>query len=159
MDDTRPLDLQRLAQHARTRRLDLGLPITGIAARAGLSKDTYVRIERGAPVSASSYAKAEAALGWGAGTVRDVLTGGEPSLTATEMAVPDLGQALAGAVTAVVGYLATAGAARDPRAIVQSVTRAELHGAIRTLARADPAWWRGELDHMARIAGRKDVLG
>jgi hypothetical protein len=159
MDETRPPDLQRLASHARTRRHDLGLPITGIAAKAGLSKDTYVRIERGKPVSASSYAKVEAALGWAVGAVRRVLDGGEPVLAAPEMAMPDLGHALASAVTAVAAHLAGAGQARDPRAVVQSVTRTELHDAIRTLARTDPAWWRGELNHMARMAGRKDVLG
>ena len=159
MDENRVPDLQRLAHHAWTRRHDLGLPITGIAAQAGLSKDTYVRIERGQPVSASSYTKAETALGWAVGTVRTVLDGGEPTLAAPALQADaaGLGQALAGAVAAVADYL-TGAQIRDPRAIVQSVNRAELHNAIRELARTDPVWWRDELERMACIAGREQIL-
>jgi hypothetical protein len=110
MDETPRPDLDRLARHARTRRHDLGLPMTALAAKAGLSKDTYVRIEHGKRVSAGSYAKAEAALGWGVGTVRGVLGGGEPAVAqpaAVPIGIPpEVGEALAAAVVAVVGFLA-----------------------------------------------------
>lgn len=45
------------------------------------------------------------------------------------------------------------------RAAVETVITVQLHDAIRTLARTDPAWWRGELDRMARMAGRERTLG
>lgn len=45
------------------------------------------------------------------------------------------------------------------RAVIAKVTESELHDAIRTLARRDPAWWRTELARMARIEGRADILG
>jgi hypothetical protein len=52
---------------------------------------------------------------------------------------------------------------RDPRtsahAVVDTLAREQLHDAIRTLARLDPKWWRGELDRMARYAGRTSFLG
>jgi hypothetical protein len=47
----------------------------------------------------------------------------------------------------------------EDRAVVRSVTEAQLHAAIRTMARADPAWWTGVLDRMARIAGKEKFLG
>ncbi|WNI19157.1 hypothetical protein [Actinacidiphila sp. ITFR-21] len=119
-----------------------------------------MRIERGQPVSASSYTKAETALGWAVGTVRSVIDGGEPTLAASALQADPagLGQALAGAVAAVAEYLIGA-QVRDPRAIVQSVNRAELHNAIRELAHTDPAWWTGELNRVAGTAGKKEVRG
>lgn len=79
--DSAPLpDLERLAQLALARRRHLGLTVTAITAKVGLSKDTYAHIEKAEPVTASSYAKAERALGWGAGSIRNVLNGGEPTL-------------------------------------------------------------------------------
>lgn len=44
-------------------------------------------------------------------------------------------------------------------AAVGAVTRAQLHDAIRTLARLDPKWWRTELGRMARMEGRRRFLG
>jgi hypothetical protein len=47
----------------------------------------------------------------------------------------------------------------EAHAVVQSVTRAQLHDAIRTLARIDQPWWDGELRRMARLEGRTSFLG
>lgn len=49
--------------------------------------------------------------------------------------------------------------AADAHAVVQAVTRAQLHDAIRTLARMDRPWWDGELRRMARLEGRTSFLG
>lgn len=46
---------------------------------------------------------------------------------------------------------------RETRVTVQAVTREQLHDAIRTLARADPKWWRTELGRMARIHRRRTL--
>lgn len=129
MDDIPRPDLDRLARHARTRRQDLGLPMTVLAAKAGLSKDTYARVERGRQVSAGSYAKAEAALGWGVGTVRGVLGGGEPAVARPAVPVgipPEVGDAVAAAVVAVVGYLAgVAQASAGPSGLAGSPNEGE----------------------------------
>lgn len=49
--------------------------------------------------------------------------------------------------------------AADARAVVGSVELANLHAAIRSLAQRDPAWWRMELDRMARMEARTSFLG
>lgn len=49
--------------------------------------------------------------------------------------------------------------AADAHAVIQAVTRQQLHDAIRTLARIDPSWWDSELRRMARREGRTSLLG
>lgn len=49
--------------------------------------------------------------------------------------------------------------AAEAHAVVQAVTRQQLHDAIRTLARTDRPWWDGELRRMARLEGRTSFLG
>lgn len=44
-------------------------------------------------------------------------------------------------------------------AVVDTVTREQLHAAIRTLAQRDPQWWHAELNRLARIEGHTSVLG
>ena len=72
-------DYARLAKLARARRLELGLAITAVAEAAGISKDTYRRIEEGRDVRDISYARIEPALRWASGSCRAVLEGGEPT--------------------------------------------------------------------------------
>ncbi|MZE79612.1 hypothetical protein [Streptomyces xinghaiensis] len=70
--------LDRLAERATRRRLELGLGVEPAARSAGISKDTWKRVERGARVRDTSYAHMERALGWAPGSCRLVLSGGEP---------------------------------------------------------------------------------
>ncbi|HKR49533.1 MAG TPA: helix-turn-helix transcriptional regulator [Pseudonocardiaceae bacterium] len=86
MTATPTRDYLRLAKLARARRLELGLAITAVAEAAGISKDTYRRIEEGREVRDISYARIEPALHWALGSCRAVLedrkpTPAEPSST------------------------------------------------------------------------------
>lgn len=47
---------------------------------AGLSKDTWMRVEGGGPVRHVTYDKVESTLGWTVGSCRKIMDGGEPSL-------------------------------------------------------------------------------
>lgn len=49
--------------------------------------------------------------------------------------------------------------AREAHAVVGAVTREQLHDAIRTLARRDPAWWNQEINRLARITGQARYVG
>ncbi|MFF9175947.1 helix-turn-helix domain-containing protein [Streptomyces sp. NPDC014793] len=84
MTETSPRDYQRLAQLARTRRAELRLAITEVAAAAGMSKDTYRRVESGARVWDSKYAQIDEALGWEIGSCLSILAGGDPKLVGVE---------------------------------------------------------------------------
>lgn len=68
----------RLAKYVRERRLELGLAIKRAAAQAGMSKDTWTRIERGETVRGMSYAKVDTTLGWAVGSCEAILRGSEP---------------------------------------------------------------------------------
>jgi transcriptional regulator with XRE-family HTH domain len=70
-------DLQRLAEHATRRRLQLNLSVIRAAGMAGISKDTWKRVERGEPVRHMTYDKIEEALHWTVGSCRKILDGGE----------------------------------------------------------------------------------
>lgn len=75
---TAPLD--RLAQRVKDRRLELGLARDKAARDVGMSKDTWKRVEEGAPVRDLSYSRIEQALGWAIGACAAVLEGKEPIL-------------------------------------------------------------------------------
>ncbi|MCX4605451.1 helix-turn-helix domain-containing protein [Streptomyces anulatus] len=66
---------QRLAAKVRERRLELRVGVAAAAADAGMSKDTWRRVEEGAQVRETSYAKIDAALGWASGSCMGVLDG------------------------------------------------------------------------------------
>lgn len=128
--DSAPLpDLERLAQLALARRRHLGLTVTAITAKVGLSKDTYARIEKAQDVTASSYAKAETALGWAAGSVRDVLNGGEPTLAPPPAPAPphvgaaELRRALAGVLVETAGDLTGTQIQESARRLVVELAR------------------------------------
>ncbi|MET9395408.1 helix-turn-helix transcriptional regulator [Streptomyces sp. NPDC006624] len=72
------LDLDRLSACVRRRRQELGLGIEPAARRAGISKDTWKRTERGQSVREASYVKIDQALGWAPGSCLQVLEGNEP---------------------------------------------------------------------------------
>lgn len=71
-------DLQRLARVVTERRLELRLGIQPAAAQAGMSKDTWKRVEAGQVVRATTYTAMDRALGWAAGSCRRVIEGGDP---------------------------------------------------------------------------------
>jgi transcriptional regulator with XRE-family HTH domain len=55
--------LRTLGKRARERRLGLRLPQVDLAARAGVSRDTIVRLERGDVVGTEALARVAIALG------------------------------------------------------------------------------------------------
>lgn len=73
-------DLDRLAKHVKAHRLELYTSRDAAAAAAGMTKDTWQRVEEGRPVRESSYAKVDRALGWATGSCVSIAEGGEPVL-------------------------------------------------------------------------------
>lgn len=70
-------DLQRLAERVTDRRERLGLSVRRAATVAGISKDTWTRIEDAKPVRQQTYDAIEPVLGWTAGSCRKIVDGGE----------------------------------------------------------------------------------
>ncbi|NUL13266.1 hypothetical protein [Streptomyces lunaelactis] len=73
-----PRALARLAQAVKARRLEVHPSRLAAAQAAGVSKDTWQRVEDGLPVRDVSYAKMESVLGWALGSCVAVAEGGEP---------------------------------------------------------------------------------
>ncbi|MEW2578423.1 helix-turn-helix domain-containing protein [Streptomyces syringium] len=73
-----PQDLARLARYVTERRHELQLARTKAADAAGMSKDTWRRVETGQPVRDSKYAQIDRTLHWATGSCASVLEGGEP---------------------------------------------------------------------------------
>ncbi|MFJ1831496.1 hypothetical protein [Streptomyces sp. NPDC088178] len=74
-------DPARLAKHVKDRRLELGIPRKKAAALAGMSKDTWQRIEEADNVRLMSVSKVDPVLGWASGSAVGILEGKEPILT------------------------------------------------------------------------------
>ncbi len=81
-----PTDLERLARYVEHRRLDLRLSRAAASAAAGMSKDTWMRVERGRPVREMNYAKIDKTLEWAPGSCLSVAAGQEPVLLTGELA-------------------------------------------------------------------------
>jgi transcriptional regulator with XRE-family HTH domain len=80
---------QRLNALMDQRRLELGLRWKAIAERAKITHQTLLQLRKGAEVSDLTVANVERALDWGPGSIRSILSGGDPTpLTAAEGAVP-----------------------------------------------------------------------
>ncbi|MFE7510152.1 hypothetical protein ACFU8I_02825 [Streptomyces sp. NPDC057540] len=77
MPTTTPQDRERLAKAVATRRWELGLSITAAAEAAGLSKDTYKRVELARPIRDSGYGKVDKALNWAIGSSAAILNGAD----------------------------------------------------------------------------------
>lgn len=72
-------DLERLARAARRRRADLGLAMNDAnAKKAGVSKGTWQRVEKGLPIRETNYVKIDGLLQWAQGSALRVLEGREP---------------------------------------------------------------------------------
>lgn len=74
-------DPARLAKHVKDRRLELGIPRKRAAELAGMSKDTWQRIEEAHDVRLMSISKVDAVLGWASGSAVGILEGHEPITT------------------------------------------------------------------------------
>jgi DNA-binding XRE family transcriptional regulator len=70
--------LERLAEEVQRRRIELKLGVEPAAKLAGVSKDTWKRVEAGLKVRDTTYAKIDQALGWALGSCAGVLQGREP---------------------------------------------------------------------------------
>ncbi|MEU7149132.1 helix-turn-helix transcriptional regulator [Streptomyces sp. NPDC045456] len=81
-----PTDLTRLAHHVEHRRLDLRLSRAAAVKAAGMSKDTWMRVERGQPVREVNYAKIDKVLEWAPGSCLSVAAGQEPVPLTGELA-------------------------------------------------------------------------
>lgn len=66
-----------LATTVRKRRTELGLGIEPAAKLAGISKDTWKRVEAGLGVRDTTYAAVDRALQWASGGCATVLKGGD----------------------------------------------------------------------------------
>lgn len=73
-------DPQRLGDRVKSHRLQLYSSRDAAAAAAGITKDTWQRVEEGRPVRESTYVKIDKALGWAVGSCALVGDGGEPML-------------------------------------------------------------------------------
>ncbi|MFF9129162.1 hypothetical protein [Streptomyces sp. NPDC014806] len=73
-------DLGRLAGHVKRHRLELYPSRLAAAQAAGISKDTWQKVEDGGLVRESTYAKVDKALGWAIGSCVAIAEGGEPVL-------------------------------------------------------------------------------
>jgi DNA-binding XRE family transcriptional regulator len=71
-------DLDRLAKRVKAHRMELYPSRLAAAQAAGISKDTWHRVEEGDDVRESTYAKIDKALGWAAGSCLAIAEGGEP---------------------------------------------------------------------------------
>lgn len=74
-------DLDRLAKAVKARRLELHPSRLAAAAAAGISKDTWQRVEDGKSVRDGTYAKMESVLRWAAGSCDAIAEGGDPVVT------------------------------------------------------------------------------
>lgn len=81
-------DLGRLAKRVRAHRLELYPSRLAAAQAAGISKDTWHRVEEGDEVRESTYAKIDKALGWATGSCVAISEGGEPALVGESLARP-----------------------------------------------------------------------
>lgn len=123
--------LERLATKVRERRLELRIGIAAAATSAGMSKDTWRRVEEGARVRETSYAKIDSALGWASGSCQGVLDGaGEPIETqpagpagGTIARIPDgeLDRAITQAMVATVDTMTAAEIREVSRQVVEEL--------------------------------------
>ncbi|MFD8771345.1 helix-turn-helix domain-containing protein [Streptomyces sp. NPDC055817] len=70
-------DLERLGKAVKARRLALYESRVAAAKAAGISKDTWKRVEEGEPVRDGTYVKIDPALDWAPGSCLTLLEGRE----------------------------------------------------------------------------------
>ncbi|MFF4834039.1 helix-turn-helix domain-containing protein [Streptomyces sp. NPDC001315] len=94
-------DLDRLGRRVKAHRLQLYPSRKAAADVAGVTKDTWQRVEEGRPAREVSYAGIDRALGWAVGSCVAIAEGGEPVLVdAADDASPALTPAPTGRLSA-----------------------------------------------------------
>lgn len=86
-------DLDRLAKRVKMHRLEQYSSRDAAAAAAGVSRNTWKRVEEGQEVYESTYVKVDKALGWATGSCVAIAGGGEPAFagdTTTSSTSPTL---------------------------------------------------------------------
>ncbi|MFE0808154.1 helix-turn-helix domain-containing protein [Streptomyces sp. NPDC058848] len=73
-------DLDRLAERVKAHRTELYPSRLAAAQAAGISKDTWQRVEDGKPVQDAKYVKIDKALGWAVGSCAAIAAGRNPVL-------------------------------------------------------------------------------
>ena len=71
-------DPGRLAKHVKAHRMELFTSRKAAADSAGVSKDTWQRVEEGLEVRETTYVKIDKALGWASGSCLAISEGGNP---------------------------------------------------------------------------------
>jgi hypothetical protein len=82
-------DLGRLATLVQTRRTELKLGVEPAAKLAGISKDTWKRVEAGLKVWDTKYAGIETALQWAPGTCQRIINGQDPIVSEPLAGAPE----------------------------------------------------------------------
>ncbi|NUS22735.1 MAG: helix-turn-helix domain-containing protein [Streptomyces sp.] len=132
-------DLERLAKRVKAHRLELYPSRLAAARAAGISKDTWQRVEEGLEVREGTYAAIDKALGWATGSCMVIADGYEPVLA-------DDAGAPAGAASAAPGTLG-----------VEELRRAAFEAARKTMPGApigDIDSFSDELVEVLRRTGR-----
>ncbi|MFJ8146626.1 helix-turn-helix domain-containing protein [Streptomyces sp. NPDC096048] len=86
---TTPRDLDRLAQRVKAHRMEQYPSRDAAAEAAGITRNTWKRVEEGQEVRESTYAKVDKALGWAIGSCLAIAEGGNPVLAADDIAATD----------------------------------------------------------------------
>jgi transcriptional regulator with XRE-family HTH domain len=82
-------DWKRLGDYVIARRIALGMrDRRALAAATGVTDRTLGKIENGKRVSASTLGAVENHLGWGPGSCRRILAGGDPALLPASESIP-----------------------------------------------------------------------
>lgn len=81
-------DLDRLARRVYTHRLALYSSRLEAARAAGISKDTWKKVEEGQFVQDGKLAGIDGALGWAVGSCIAIAEGGEPALVENQVHAP-----------------------------------------------------------------------
>ncbi|KOG63999.1 hypothetical protein ADK76_10850 [Streptomyces griseoflavus] len=76
--------LQRLADLIAERRIQLHMTKSDLARAAGVTINTYNKVESARPVRDTTYGKVEPVLGWAPGACRDVLAGAGEAPVSTQ---------------------------------------------------------------------------
>lgn len=125
-----PSPEERLADLVRRRRDELSMPLRSMSEAAGVSINTWRRLEAGETIRSSSYAKIERALSWASGSVMAILGGaanpivveGGPAGRGFVLAtIPD--EELKGAVTNAIVAVSDTLTAREIREISDRVLK------------------------------------
>lgn len=122
-------DLDRLAKRVKAHRMEQYSSRDAAAAAAGVTRNTWKRVEEGQEVRESTYAKVDRALGWASGSCLLIAEGGEPVLVDE---VLDL-------------------SVRSPRLTEDAVRRAAFEAAMAKMPNAPIGEVQGFVDELVKV--------